>query len=244
MTGEREEGKIEVLTTKLREQIKREDFGKKGRLPSISELAKTYNVARSTVYQALLLLQAEGLVAAKHSSYYVNPVIHFTTIPTPTFEQTLTVQGLQPFVRNLIEPEIITMPDDIATIFRQPKGLHVVHRYRVQGREDIPYRLSEYWYPQNLAGKYLQKMKDDPGFDTLEAIKKELGITIQMVHDEVLSRIPSKDEAKLLSIPRTSPVQEIRRTNTTTDGTVLMHHRIVFTGPFSILEYNYELKSA
>lgn len=236
-----EESKIEALTTTLSEQIKREEFGTRGRLPSVTQLAKTHHVARSTVYQALLLLQAEGLIISKENSFYANPMIHITTSPTPTFEQVLIKQGLQPFARNIIDPESIVMPDEIAAIFRQPTGLHVVHRYRVQGKIDIPYRLSEYWYPEHLARKHLQKMKDKPDYDTLAAIKGVLGITRQKVHDDVISRIPTKQEATLLSIPRNSPVQEVRRTNKAPDGSILMHHRIIFVGPYSMLSYDYEL---
>ena len=236
-----EDSKIEAFTTTLREQLKKGDFGTKGRLPSVSQLAKTHQIARSSAYQALLLLQAEGLILVRDNSFYANPAIRISTGITPTFEQVLASQGSLSSVRNIIDPEIIVMPDEIAIIFGQPTGLHVIHRYRVQGTVDIPYRLSEYWYPEHLARKYLQRMKDEPAYDTLEAIKSELGITRQLVHDDVLSRIPTKHEATLLSIPRSSPVQEVRRTNRTTDGTVLMHHRIVFVGPFSILGYDYEL---
>jgi GntR family transcriptional regulator len=236
-----EEGKIETLATTLREQLKGGEFGAKGRLPSVTQLAKTHQVARSTVYQALLLLQAEGLVISKEGSFYANPMIQITTNPTPTFEQLLIRQGLQPFVRNIIDPEIIVMPDEIAAIFGQPTGLHVVHRYRVQGKIDIPYRLSEYWYPEHLARKYIQKMRSKPDFDTLEAIKSELGIKEQAVHDDIMARIPTKSEAVLLSIPRTSPVQQVRRTNKAPDGSVLMHHRIIFVGPYNMLSYDYRL---
>jgi GntR family transcriptional regulator len=236
-----EEGKIEALASTLREQIKKEEFGTKGRLPSVSQLAKAHEVARSTVYQALLLLQAEGLIISKDNSFYANPIIQVTTSPTPTFEQVLIKQGLKPFVRNIIDPEIIVMPDEIAALFGQPAGSHVVHRYRVQGKIDIPYRLSEYWYPEHLASKYLQRMKNEPDFDTLEAIKSELDIKKQLVHDDVTARIPTKNEAELLSITRTTPVQDVRRTNKAPNGNILMHHRIVFVGPYNMLSYDYEL---
>jgi GntR family transcriptional regulator len=236
-----EEGKIESLTVILRDQIKREEYGTRGRLPSVSQLAKTNQVARSTVYQALLLLQAEGLVIARHNSFFVNPVLRISTNPTPTFEQMLVSQGLEPFVQNITDPEIIVMPDEIAIIFNQPAGQQVIHRYRVQGKTDIPFRLSEYWYPEQLAKKYLEEMRDDPSYDVLDAIKKDMGIKRQLVHDDVLSRIPTKQEATLLSITRTSSVQEVRRTNRTPDGTVLMYHRIVFVGPYNMLAYDYEL---
>jgi len=236
-----EEGKIESLTVTLREQIKREEYGTRGRLPSVTQLAKANQVARSTVYQALLLLQAEGLVIARNNSFFVNPVIRISTNPTPTFEQMLVSQGLEPFVQNITDPEIIVMPDEIATIFNQPTGQQVIHRYRVQGKTDIPFRLSEYWYPEQLAKKYLETMKNDPSYDTLEAIKNDLGVKRQNVHDDILSRIPTKQESTLLSIPRNSAVQEVRRTNRTSNGTILMHHRIVFVGPYNMLGYDYEL---
>jgi GntR family transcriptional regulator len=236
-----EEGKFEALASTLREQIKKEEFGTRGRLPSVSQLAKAHEVARSTAYQALQLLQSEGLIISRDNSFYVNPIVKVTTSPTPTFEQVLIKQGLKPFVRNIIDPEIIVIPDEIAVLFGQPTGSHVVHRYRVQGKIDIPYRLSEYWYPEHLASKYLQRMKDEPDFDALEDIKGELDIKIQLVHDDVIARIPTKKEAELLSITRMTPVQDVRRTNKAPDGSILMHHRIVFVGPYNMLSYDYEL---
>jgi DNA-binding GntR family transcriptional regulator len=43
----------------LREQVKR---GKTGRLPSVTELAETYDVSPATVKRALGVLRKEGLV--------------------------------------------------------------------------------------------------------------------------------------------------------------------------------------
>ena len=237
-----EDQKMEAIVNSLRVRIKSGEFGTGGRLPSVTQLAKEHKTTRTTVYKAIALLQAEGHVVAKSNSFYANPVLRISTNPTPPFEQVLADQSLPSSVKNIIDPEIITMPDEISTIFGQPTGLHVIHRYRIQGRADIPYRLSEYWYPEDLAQPYLQKMREEPGYDTLASIKADLGISKQKVHDDVLSRIPTKDEATLLSIPRSVPVQEVRRTNRSLEGRILMHHRIVFVGPFSILGYDYELE--
>jgi DNA-binding GntR family transcriptional regulator len=236
-----EDQKMEAIADNLRARIKSGEFGTGGRLPSVIQLAKEHSTTRTTVYKSIALLQAEGHVIAKSNSFYANPVLRISTNPTPTFEQVLADQNLPSSVRNIIEPEIIIMPDETAIIFGQPTGLHVIHRYRVQGRADVPCRLSEYWYPQDLAQPYLQKMRNEPGYDTLASIKTDLGISRQKVHDDVLSRIPTKDEAALLSIPRNVPVQEVRRTNRSLEDRVLMYHRIVLVGPFSILGYDYEL---
>ena len=77
--------------------------------------------------------------------------------------------------------------------------------------------------------------------DILKDIKSDLGVTRQLVHDKVLARVPTKSEANLLSISRSTPVQEVRRTNRTLDGKVLMHHLIVFVGTLNMLEYDYEI---
>jgi GntR family transcriptional regulator len=236
--------KVEVLVDVLKASIQRGEYGVGGRLPSITDFAREHQMSRSTAYQIMSVLQNEGLVIKRGESFYANYRMRVTTSVVPPFEEVLAKHDApSPFARNIIEPEIIGMPDHIAQMFGQPTGLHVVHRYRVQGQGDLPYRLSEYWFPENLARPYLQQLKDDPGYDILEDIKSDLEIMSQTVHDDVLSRLPTKDEATLLQISRNITVQEVRRTNRTPEGQVLMHHLIVFVGPLSMLSYDYEIKN-
>lgn len=236
-----EEKKAEFLADNLRDRIKQGEFGTGGRLPPVSQIAKDYQTTRPTTYQALALLQGEGLIVTKGTSLYARNTIRISTNVVPPFEEVLASQGINSTVRNIIEPEFTIMPDEIATLFGIEKGLHTIHRYRVQGQADVPYRLSEYWFPEELARPYLQRLKDEPGYDILEDIKSDLGVTKQTVHDKVLARVPTKSEASLLSISRSTPVQEVIRTNKTLEGQVLMHHLIVFVGMFSMLEYDYEI---
>jgi GntR family transcriptional regulator len=236
-----EEKKADSVADSLRDRIKRGEFGTGGRLPPVSQLAKDYQTTRPTTYQALALLQGEGLLVTKGNSFYAHNMVRISTGVVPPFEDVLANQGIDSTVRNIIEPEIITMPDEIAALFDTEKGQRTIHRYRVQGQAGAPYRLSEYWFPEQLALPYLQRLKDEPGYDILEDIKSDLGVKKQTVRDKVLARIPTKNEASLLSISRGTPVQEVRRINRTLDGQVLMYHLIVFVGPFSILEYDYEI---
>jgi GntR family transcriptional regulator len=236
-----EEKKAESLADNLRDRIKHGEFGTGGRLPPVSQIAKDYQTTRPTTYQALALLQGEGLVVTKGNSFYAQSTVRISTSVVPPFEEVLANQGITSTVRNIIEPEVIIMPDEIATLFDVEKGLYTIHRYRVQGQAGVPYRLSEYWYPEQLARPYLQRLKDEPGYDILEDIKSDLGVTKQTVHDKVLARVPTKSEANLLSISRGTPVQEVIRTNRAIDGQELMYHLIVFVGTLSILEYDYEI---
>lgn len=236
-----DERKVEGTADSLRERIKRGEFGTGGRLPSVSQLGRDYGISRPTVYQILRLLQVEGLVMPRNNSWYARGLVYVGTSVVPPFEEVLKGQGIASTVRNVIEPEIITMPDEIAEMFGVEKGLHVIHRYRVQGSTEMPYRLSEYWFPEKLARAYLQRLRDNPGYDILEDIKSDLGVTRQRVHDDVLARPPTRDEASLLAITRGTPIQEVRRTNRTMDGQVLMHHRIVYVSSLNIQSYDYEI---
>lgn len=230
----------ETVADKLRERIKKGEFGTGGRLPPISQMAQDYETTRPTVYQALALLQGENIVSSKGNSYYAHNTVYVPHI-VPPFEEILAHLGISGTVKNVIDPELITMPEDIARLFGVERGLHVIHRYCVQGEVNRPIRLSEYWYPEQLARPYLQQMKDNPSYDTLASIKRDLNITQQLVHDDILSRLPTQQEANLLAISKGSPVQEVRRTNRTLDGQVLMHHLIVYVGTLGTSTYDYKI---
>jgi DNA-binding GntR family transcriptional regulator len=234
-------GKHVALAAELEKNILSGKYGTEGGLPSASELAQKWNMSINTVKAALALLEGKDLVEKRGLGYYVNKILRVSTAVVPPFEEVLATNGFEPFVRNITEPEVTTMSVEVAAMFGQPVGLLVVHRYRVQGRDGKPFRLSEYWFPEHLARPYLQHLKDNPGYDILEDIKADLNITRQKVHDDVSARNPTESEADLLSILPDIAVLEVRRTNRTLDDVVLMHHKIVFVGSLSILSYDYEI---
>lgn len=234
-----EENKIESLADEMRGKIISGEFGISGRLPPVSQLARDKGMARSTVYQSLQLLQSEGLLIAKGNSYYANNPLRIPGI-TPSFDEYLIQQGLSPKMENLIEPELVTMPEDIAKIFGQHKGVHVIHRLRRQGTLDVPYRLAEIWYPANLAGQFLEQMRVNPSLNVINEIRHVSGLFIDHVHEDVLTRLPTHKEAQLLSILRTTPVLEVHRSNFAEDGTPIMFNKIVFVGPYFTLSYDYK----
>src|SRR5215469_4873434 len=225
MTDER---KTEADLNALREQIKRGDFGKVGRIPTVSQLAKDWRVSRTTVYHSLELLVLEGVLTARGNAYYANwPIMRVPGIMTPSFDGYLVEQGIKPLMENLIEPELIPMPLEIAQMFGQTEGVHVVHRLRKQGSTDTPYRLAEIWYPASLASEFLERMREDVNFHVINAIKQTHGLFIDRIHEEVIGRIPTAEEARQLSILRTAPVLEVHCSNFAQDGTPIMWNRLV-----------------
>jgi DNA-binding GntR family transcriptional regulator len=229
---------VESMTDELRGRILHRDFGTNGPIPKVSELARGWGTSRTTVYQVVQMLLSEGLLIPKGTGYNVNFPMRIPGI-TPTFDKYLVEQGLPPKQENIIEPELIQMPDEIAAMFKQPKGVHVVHRMRRQGTVDIPYRLAENWYPASLAAEFVDAMRRDSNLDVLSEIKRVHGVYITQVHEDVIGRLPTAKEASDLSIVRTAPVLEVRRSNFAADGTPIMFNKIIFVGAYFLLSYDY-----
>jgi GntR family transcriptional regulator len=233
-----EEGKIETVAAQLRERIKRGDFGTNGRLPTVTQLAKEHHIARATMYQSLTLLRSEGLLIVKGTSYYARyPVMR---IPgSPLFDQFLLKQGLTPLTENLVEPEIVLAPADVAVGLDVPEGVQVIHRMRRQGTSEVPYRLHEQWYPLDLAGPFLEAMRQDPNLNVAGEIRKATGIALTTIQDEIFTRFPTAEEISLLNIVRGTPVLEVRKQFISQEGRIMVFNRSVLVGAYFQLSYRY-----
>lgn len=233
-----EDKKIETLAAALRERIKRGDFGTSGRLPTVTALAKEYKMARATMYQSLALLRSEGILTVRGTSYYAHyPLMR---IPgSPLFDKFLTEQGLKPVTANLQEPEVIAAPADVAVVLGLKEGDDVIYRLRRQGTAEIHYRLQENWYPMDLAGDYLQEMKDDPDMNVAGRIRQDKGIALTTINDNIITRLPSSEEMALLNITRTTPILDVKKRFISQEGRVMVFIRSILVGAFFELSYEY-----
>jgi len=234
-----EDSKVELLIDALRKRIKRGDFGTSGRLPTVTQIAKEYDMVRSTAYQALQILRAEGLLVVRNAAYVVNSPILLIE-GAPNFDRYMEKQGLTPAFENVEIPEIVTMPDEITTLFKTEKGLRVVHRVRKQGTSQAPFRLEENWYPVDLASPFLDAMKQDANINVAREIRLAYGASITKIKEDVLGRYPTGEETKLLEITRTTPVLEARRTFLTSEGMIVIYNRTVMVAAFFLLHYEYD----
>jgi DNA-binding GntR family transcriptional regulator len=234
---------VDKLVNELREEVKSGKYGAsgEGRIPTTTTLSKKWKTTRSTVYQVLQILQSEGLIRARGTSLVVNyPTLVLEGL-TENFERFLRAQGHDVTMENLIEPVVEAMPKEIADLFSESEGVHVVHRMRKQGIPGLPLRLAENWYPVSLAGQFVEAMRTNDRMDVLGAIKEAHGVFIENSQDVVLARIPTSEEAKLLDLVRTEPIVEIRRSNFASDGTPVMYNRIIHVAPHFQFTYKYKV---
>lgn len=230
---------VDQFADKLRAQIEAGEYGNSGTLPSTTDLAERWGKPRSIVTQVMLLLRSEGYIRVVRNRYAVcRPRIVLPGL-TKDFEQFLVSQGYQADIENIIPPQLETMPAEIAVLFGQPSGIHVIHRMRKQGIPDQPLRIGEIWYPAELAEPFLEDMKNNDRMNVVDAIKEKFGICIAEVKEDIVARIPSKEEIKLLDLARYQPVLEVRRVNSTDQGRPVMFTRAIMVATNFILSREY-----
>lgn len=237
-----EDGKIETIAALLRERIKRGDFGTSGRLPTVTQLAKEYKMARATMYQSLTLLRSEGLLLVKGTSYYAQyPVMRI--LGSPLFDQFLIEQGHTPLSENIVDPEAVAAPADIATNLGLSEGAPVVHRIRRQGSTEVPYRVHENWYPVDIIEMYttvdnfIEELKQNPDLNVAGVMRDKTGIGLANIVDDIFVRLPTVEETNLLSIVRTAPVLEVHKQFLSQDDRVMVYVRTVSIGAYFYLHY-------
>ena len=242
---EKEELVVEKYADMLRKRIQDREFGTNGIIPSTSELAEEWGTSRSIVTSVMLLLRSQGhirLDERKTKRYKVNyPILELEGL-TKDFEQYLRDKGLDPVIENVIEPRMEEMPHEVAALFGQQAGIHVVHRMRQQGTPDQILRIAENWYLAELAGEFLEEMRSNDHMNVVEAIKDRHGLYIVGVTEKTRARVPHKEEVKLFNIARYQPVFEVVRVNVAQDKrTVIMMNKIIMVATHFVLTREYEV---
>lgn len=230
---------VDKLADDLRSKIEAGEYGNSGTLPSTTELSKQWKTSRSIVTQVMLLLRSEGHIRIVGNRYVVNRPRLILPGLVKNFEQYLRDQGYEAVIENIIEPSLEAMPAEIAALFSQQTGIHVVHRMRKQGLPKQPLRIAENWYPAQLAERFLDEMRKDDNMDVVGAIKETYGVYIVETKEDIVARIPDKHEVNWLGIARYQPVFEVRRCNFAQDGQPVMFNRIIMVATNFILNSRY-----
>lgn len=232
--------KVESFTEILRARIRDNEFGIAGRIPAIRDLEREYEgYGRNTIIEAIGRLRAEGLLVEKGRSSYVVPrrVVRIMTTDLPSLAESLESIGLVPQTRNSILG-MSELPEEVAQMFGLTAGQRCLYRRDVQGTVRVPYRFYDMWYVHPLAGSFLRRIQDDPSFFIMRELSAQLGYDKQCITEDVCARLPTAEEADILSISRSSPILGVKRVNATPDGAIMLVqiHRFVA----SLVEFRYQ----
>ena len=192
-------------------------------LPSEAQLMEHYGVARMTVRNALRILQDEGLTTAEHGrGVYVRPRPPVRRLASDRFAQRHRKEGKAAFLveagQAAAEPSVDNIvvrrepvPVEVSDRLKLPQDAEVIvrsRRYLLDGR---PVETAVSYIPVDLAdGTPITDPNPGPG--GIYARLEEQGHTLERFTEDVAARMPTPDEARLLSMSPGVPVFRLIRT--------------------------------
>lgn len=236
------------VADQLRRAIQRGDYPPGTALPSEATLAAEHDLARQSINKAIRLLVAEGLVRIERGrGTYVReqlPILHVnsTYVTARDGEQRaqwhtgLDRQGMSgsQVIREVVTTEA---PDDVAGWLDLGGDDRVVVRRRLLYAGDEPAQLADSYYPVRIAsGTELERAEKLVG-GTVAALER-LGATLGRFHEQVATRMPTRDEAQLLQLGAGIPVLVHTRVTYADDGTPLEFSETVMAGDRQVMSYD------
>lgn len=197
------------------------------RLPSEHELAEEYKTSRPTVRRAVAVLKAEGLVVTEQGrGAFVRPKPHVRLLLTGAsyrrhrhaglagFNAQILEQGQTP-EQQILEVATVSAPPEVAIRLDLDEGASVVTRRRLFLVDGQPVALCDSYYlvdmaegtgiaqPRRIAGGVHRIIEDPTG-----PIRRHIARSV----DELMSRMPTPEEAEGLKLPSGVPVVRLMRT--------------------------------
>lgn len=242
----------EPLTRQIADEIRRQisdgTLGPGALLPSEPELARDHRVSRQTARAALQLLEQEGLVVVRPKRGRIvrshqRLVWRLSEFELPentglassdAWETDIESQGHDPTRQDLLV-EKIRPPRIIAELLdlNPEKDTCVVRRHTryIDGKPSV---ISDDYFDERIVrGTELAEPEDT----TREDILKEAGYEQTYDVDEIITRMPTPDEAQRLSLSAGQPVAEHTRTGYTAEGKAVRVMLSVIPGDVLILRY-------
>jgi GntR family transcriptional regulator len=218
-------------------------------LPSEAQLMEHYEVARMTVRNALRLLQGEGLITAEHGrGVYVRARPPARRLPSDRFaawhrregKAAFTMDAEQAGAQSTVDMIKVTEgrpPAEIADLLElgsRDRALVRSRRYLLDGR---PVETAVSYVPADLANG-TSIADPNPGPDGIYAQLEEQGHILDRFSEEISARMPTPDEARVLSLQPGVPVFRLVRTAYDIDGRAVEVCDTIMAADAYVLSYD------
>ena len=207
------------LVSIVKRNISAGTLGEGDLLPSESELCKTFDISRSTVRQAIGMLESEGLVVRKQGrgTYVAEPKMRRKTETVYSFTSEITSMGLKPSSK-LMEFEIMDPTPDLIKVLELTSNDTKVYRFtRIRNVEGQPLILETSFYPQYIYPELTRELLKNHSFYSLLS---ETGITPASAVDSYEAVMMSRREAEILNCKPGSCAFSVQRRTRTETGMV------------------------
>ncbi|MFJ3193760.1 GntR family transcriptional regulator [Streptomyces griseoviridis] len=208
--------KYRQVADALRREIVNGAFDRDRRLPSESELSARFDASRNTVRSGLALLVSEGLITSSqglgyevrsHEVFELN-ASRFENLNFPhngdAYNTDVTNAGRRP--HQTFRVEVLPALEEVADRLKIEKGSKAVLRFCHRYVDDVPWSTQATYYPAWLIGE--SPRLAEPG-DIEEGTTRYLaarGIEQIGYFDEISTRMPTPEEARLLEMSAGVPV--------------------------------------
>ena len=213
----------------FRQRIARGVWAKGARLPANEELAAEFGVSRVTVRQAVDLLARDGVIEAQQGrgTFVTGAVTQNRWLKVET-----TLTDLAEVYRDT-SPEIINISESRtnAPLFPEdgkPAAKYVFMR-RVHSRNKRPYCVISIYLDEKVFRLSPKRFRNETVIPILHDLRDP---AIESARQMLTIGTADLEVAKLLHVPLNSPVAEVRRVFTATDGTVIYLGEVTYRGDF------------
>jgi GntR family transcriptional regulator len=238
------------IAADLRDAIRRGEYLPGHQLPSGTALAAQYQVATQTVWNAINLLRAEGLVVGLQGAgvFVAKPRMKYYASLTgsrakrlqadrrrDTFAQQIEAQGKT--ARQISTVEELPADGEIADHLRIQVGTPVAVRRRIMYADDEPLQLGDSYYPLGIVrDSKIMNPADIP--EGTDQVLEDLGHIPTRYEDEITWRMPTPDETDTLAIAAGTPIGRLLRTTFDQDERPIEVYIVILPADRHILLYD------
>ena len=201
----------ETVASALKAEIAKGTVTPGARLPSESSIADRFDVGRGTVRKALATLQAEGFIRTEQGrgSFVAEALYPYGLSRSSRFCHTLNGMSVVQD-RRTIRHALVDGDGRIGRVLGLGQGDKLAVIQVLNFAEGLPVLVASNYLPAarfpGIADVYDRRQ-------SLSAALRLYDMTVQdRSHTEIISRLPSAEEARLLRQPKTSPVTEVENT--------------------------------
>ncbi|MFJ8301742.1 GntR family transcriptional regulator [Streptomyces sp. NPDC094447] len=228
----------------LRDQILKGEIKDGDKIPSVRQLAETWNISQATALKAVAALRADGLVESV--------VGHGTVVRSKTTLHRSSHDRLSRMLSTgriytpgeyavISVAELVPAPAHVADTYGIEAGSPVIKRVRVTHNEEGPVSASTSWFSADLAETVPQLLSTEriPG-GTTGVILQATGRTAHSADDRMTVSTATADQAEALGLSEGEPVFMGQNTWRDAEGDVIEFGEYFF-GKGRWMHYRYEL---
>jgi len=198
-------------------------------LPTEDDLIARFEVSRITVRRAIQNLRGRGLVEIRRGkgTFVAAPRITQELTDLTGFVEDMHALGRQPMAR-VIDKEIVTADETVASQLALTKGEHVVRIRRVRMANRIPLSFDETFLPLEIGKKIItNNLKVEPIFSLLE---RKYDIPLIEAEYKLDAVAAEPEVAAALKVKQRSPIFRIERISYSTGGRPVDYERLHYRG--------------